>query len=124
MRAYEILEFCPFPEVRKPYMIGNQWKNYLSLGDGYADSLYANFKGFITLENHYQIKDNVILNTALGKINCVKVVATSTSKLGIGTSTIYYNDNYGMLELDFNCLKESRINMKLVSVQNVKPKLY
>lgn len=101
MKNFRILEFNPFPYIKRPYIIGNKWDWSLEIGSQWCPKNIEKWSGNINNIMDYEITDTVMLKTGLGKIPCYKIVATASSKIGKTLLTSYFNSEFGFVKLDY-----------------------
>lgn len=111
-----ILELCPFPNVKYPLIEGKKWSWELEIGDQYSNKEWAKWKGVITNYSSYEIKRFKHKQTIFGILECCEINATSKSKIGTSSLKTLFNEKYGFIYLDFECINRSRIEMNLINV--------
>ena len=67
---FRILELNPFPYIKSPYVIGNNWVWSLEIADIWSDSRWKKWKGTITNRYEYRIIDQKDIKTNIGMLNC------------------------------------------------------
>ena len=120
--VYQILEFCPFPEIRTPLKIGTKWADSLVIGDHYSDSRFV-FTGLITFYHNYEITGQKKIKTNFGELNCWEVVAhgrtasKTASKIVKSTTKVYYNKDFGFVKMVFGCVDNTEISFNLIEIK-------
>jgi hypothetical protein len=112
--SFKILELAPFPYVKSPYKKGHTWKWALTIGDVYADTNYATWKGQIQNKCKYKIVDtNVIIQTDFGDLPCYKIISVAKNPLGKTYLTSYFNLKYGFVRLEYVNINGSTLIIQL-----------
>jgi len=114
-RAYlfEILELNPFPYVKYPLKVGEKWEWTLKIGGQWSDPRWKVWEGNITNNYNYEITDNLDLETKFGKVRCYIIYATAKSELGITKLRAVFNEKLGFIELNYQNIDNSIINLNL-----------
>ncbi len=115
--VYNVLEFCPFPEIRTPLKSGTEWKDSLLIGGNYSNKRGLEFEGQIMFFHNYKIVGETVIKTKFGKLTCWEVVANGKSKIAKSATKLYYNEKYGFVKMEFYCVDESTITMNLVEIK-------
>lgn len=116
---FEILELNPFPFIRSPYKIGNQWDWSLKIGDNWADGRWKIWKGSIENIYAYEITDEKTMETPLGKLECYIVESTAKSRIGNTSLTAYFSPVYGFVRLHYVNIDGSKTNLELIEHEEV-----
>lgn len=66
--------------------------------------------------HRYQLTDSTLFPTPLGRLPCYRVLATGTCKLGTTALESYFNPTYGFVQLNYQNIDRSRLELELVSV--------
>jgi hypothetical protein len=115
---FMILEMNPFPFVQCPIEIGKEWECSLTyFGDLVGNENWISWDGYITDKRVYNIVSKEQIVTPFGILECYRIEATSTSKLGVTHLTSYYNEKYGFLKLAFKNIDSSTITMDLIEAK-------
>ncbi len=110
---FKILELNPFPYIKAPYKIGNEWTWQLKIGSQWADERWKTWEGNIENQYEYRITGETTLKTELGTIDCLVVESTATSRLGETGLTAYFNPKYGFVKLDYTNIDGSKTNLEM-----------
>lgn len=110
---FSILELNPFPYIKAPYEIGNQWKWKLQIGSQWGDDRWKTWEGNIENNYRYEITDTVKLQTNFGELECLVIKSTAESSLGTTHLTAYFNANYGFVKLNYTNIDGSRTHLEL-----------
>jgi len=79
---FKILEINPFPYIKAPFKIGNEWTWKLKFGDHWKDKRWLLWQGENENIYSYKIIDKVKFKTKLGILDCFVVVGEAKSSLG------------------------------------------
>lgn len=111
---FKILELNPFPFIKAPYKIGTKWKWRLEIGDHWSDKRWKVWNGNIENTYTYEITDEVILNTRLGKLACFVINSTAHSRIGETQLTAYFNLEHGFVKLKYVNIDGSKTLLELI----------
>jgi len=114
-RLFKILQLSPFPFIKKPYEVGNNFYWQFTVGEYYGDPRWRTWSGLVKIRNDYTITDNTTLDTPLGPLEVLKIEGTGTSRLGSSRLVAYFNRQHGFVELRYTNIDKSIIEMKLIS---------
>lgn len=104
---YVLTEVAPFPMVKFPISEGRNWQNTL-----WIYKAFGTFEG--TVECNYNVHKQVMRKYAFDEILCWKIEAIAIhDKLGSSTTTIYFNEKIGFVELDYHFFNDMTINFTL-----------
>ena len=117
---FRILELNPFPYIKSPFKIGTKWSWHLEIGDSWADKRWKTWKGRIENKYNYEISNTVILETALGEIECYIIKSTANSRIGETKLTSYFNPKYGFIKLEYTNIDGSKTNLEMVEIKKAK----
>ena len=98
LAPFEILQFCPFFDIPKPYFVGKVWQSTLTIAPSVVNKiLNLKVENSITLQNYYSIKGNVILKN----IDCLLIEADGfNDELKLHSNAKYYfNLNLGLVKM-------------------------
>ena len=110
---FSILELNPFPFIKAPYEIGNEWNWQLRIGDGWGDKRWKQWDGSIENEYTYKITDRKTLKTKLGEISCWVIEGTAVSRIGETKLKAFFNPTYGFVQLNYTNIDGSSTNLVL-----------
>lgn len=91
---YRILEFCPFPLVHYPIMIGKSWDWELeNIADPYYRVLISKTQQKTTVKNKYKVIKKVswFYKKANTYIDCFEIQCTGRTALGDTQLTFYFS---------------------------------
>lgn len=119
--AYAILELSPFPEVKKPFVAGQEWDWELEVGDHYANPAWAVWKGGMLVKSHYKATGTQVVTTAFGQLKCQEVTAVAHCAQGSSTLRTLFHPSYGFVLLDYTTIDGGRLTLELrhAGVSNV-----
>lgn len=117
-KLFGMLAMNPFPYIKAPYLIGNNWNWSLTLGEVYADERWVSWKNQIKLKYKYTIAAKTNINTPYYEdINCFVIESTAKSKLGKSYLTSYFNETYGFVKLDYTNIDGSKMILNIKRVK-------
>lgn len=113
-KYFRILELNPFPFIKAPYEIGNEWEWTLGIGSGWGDVRWKVWEGRIENKYKYKITDKKKIKTALGDIDCFVIESTAISSIGKTKLTSFFNPEYGFIKLNYTNIDGSKTNLELI----------
>ena len=116
---FSILELNPFPFIKAPYEIGNEWNWQLRIGDGWSDPRWKHWDGRIENKYTYKITDKQTLKTKLGQVDCWVIESTAESRIGKTKLKAYFNSKYGFVKLNYTNIDGSSTNLILSEYSEV-----
>jgi hypothetical protein len=114
---FEILELNPFPYIKTPYKIGTKWNWKLQIGDHWSDKRWLEWKGGIENVYDYEIKENKIISTKLGNLECYIIQATAKSRIGETELISYFNSKFGFVKLEYKNIDGTKTVLELEKVE-------
>lgn len=111
---FKILELNPFPYIKAPFEVGNEWDWNLVIGNGYQDKRWATWEGTIDNKMKYKITDFKTLETELGKLDCYVIESEAKSEIGESSLKAFFNPKYGFVKLDYTNIDGSKLLLDLV----------
>jgi hypothetical protein len=115
---FKSLETCPFPYIKKGLENEKKWQDSMSIGNHWSNVVWGEWEGRLLLKYEYEIIGSVLINSDLGQINCIKIVAKANSRIGTSYLTSYYSDVFGFVRLEYVLFNGLKINLKLVKVSS------
>ena len=107
VNQYILTEVAPFPEVQFPLKEGLSWTSTL-----WVYKAFGSFEG--TVECSYKVSKKESKTYSFGKLNCWRINATAVhDKLGVSTTTIYFEEEIGFVELDYKFYNGQTLNFSL-----------
>jgi hypothetical protein len=116
---FSILELNPFPFIKAPYEIGNEWNWSLTIGDGWSDKRWKEWDGRIENKYTYKITGRKTLETELGEIDCWVVEGNAVSRIGETKLKAFFNSKYGFVKLNYTNIDGSSTNLVLSDYSEV-----
>jgi hypothetical protein len=113
---YAILELSPFPEVKKPFVPGQQWYWGLEVGSYYANPAWAVWQGNMLVKTRYKATGRQTIKTAFGELTCQEIIATATCAAGRTTLRTLFHPEYGFVVLDYVNIDASKMTLQLIYV--------
>lgn len=114
---FRILELNPFPYIKQPYVIGNKWDWELEFGSHWSDKRWLIWDGKQINKIKYEITRNLTIQTDLGPIDCLEVIAKATSDLGSTSLIAYFNSKLGFVKYDYTNIDKSKIIMEINKIE-------
>ncbi|GGE30951.1 hypothetical protein [Psychroflexus planctonicus] len=111
---FKILELNPFPYIKAPYEIGNEWDWSLQIGDSWADARWKMWEGSIENKCKYEIIDKIKLETKLGEFACYVIKSTAKSRIGQTELTAFFNEKFGFVKLNYTNIDGTKTNLELI----------
>jgi hypothetical protein len=113
---YSILELSPFPEIKLPFKLGQEWDWELAVGSHWSNPAWAVWKGEMAVRTHYKSISNQLVTTPLGQLTCHKVTAIASCTSGSASLALLFHPQYGFVELDYVNIDGKRMRFQLLSV--------
>lgn len=113
-KYFRILELNPFPFIKAPYEVGNQWQWELEIGSFWGDERWKTWEGSINNKYQYEITDKKMINTSFGELEVYEISSTANSRIGETGLTALFNEKYGFINLDYLNIDGSRTVLELV----------
>lgn len=110
---FSVLELNPYPYVKYPLAIGNQWQDSMSIGDHWSDSRWKVWTGSIVNAYKYEVKGKASVVVDNQEIPCWVIESSATSKIGDTALVSYFNEEYGFVKLDYVNIDGSKIVLQL-----------
>lgn len=114
---FKILEINPFPYIKAPFKIGNEWTWKLKFGDHWKDKRWLLWQGENENIYSYKITNKVKLKTKLGILDCFIVVGEAKSSLGKTNLKSYFNEKFGFVKLDYTNIDGTKTIIELISTE-------
>ena len=114
---FKILEINPFPYIKAPFNIGNEWTWKLKFGDHWKDKRWLLWSGENENIYSYKIIDKVKLKTKLGILDCFIVVGEAKSSLGKTNLKSYFNEKFGFVKLDYTNIDGTKTIIELINAE-------
>lgn len=122
--VYKKLELSPFPVVKYPLEIGNQWTWKLLVGNHYSIPGHAEWGEKPELfTSNYHITGKEPLSTKLGNIECYVIESSTESKFHQTELKAFYSTSYGFVRLEYYNIDKKRLVLELVKERVVAPDL-
>ena len=111
---FKSLETCPFPYVKKPIQIGNEWSDKMRIGAYWGHEKWGEWKNKLALNYHYKVKTDFKLATELGLIDCYIIESYARSEIGTSKLLSFYSPKYGFIRLEYTLFTGIQIIFKLI----------
>jgi len=112
------LETCPFPYVKKPLQIGQEWSDEMKISNSWSNALWGEWKGKSKLIYQYKVHKKSKLNTKVGKLECYVIESTAISKIGTAKLKSYYSEIFGFVRMEYEMANGVKINIWLEEVSS------
>ncbi|WBO85886.1 hypothetical protein [Hymenobacter yonginensis] len=112
---YVILRVSPFPEVKLPFVKGQEWDWELAVGEQWANPAWGVWKGDMLVKSHYRAIGEQVVTTPLGRLACQRVAAVSRCSQGSSTLNLLFHPRYGFVELDYQTIDSKILKIRLLS---------
>jgi len=110
MALFKILELNPFPYVKFPCEIGEEWIWKLTIGDMWGDERWKTWNGQIENNYFYKIVEKEKITTQFYEnIDCWIIDATAKSELGETFLRSYFNEQIGFVKWEYINIDNSKI---------------
>ncbi len=113
---FEALETCPFPYIKLDKHQGEQWNDSMSIGSFWSHEMWGVWEGRLLLKYTYEIAENLTLPTKIGPLDCIKVIADASSKIGNSELIAFYSPEYGFVKLNYTLFNGIQISFNLEEV--------
>lgn len=117
---FNSLETAPFPYIKLPATIGNEWSDQMLIGEGWGDELWGKWEGQLLLTYHYKITGKEVLNTAVGDMECYIIDSTAESTVGTTRLKSWFSEKYGFVRLEYDLLNDIKVNLWLTDYKTGK----
>lgn len=118
-KYFRILELNPFPFIKAPYTVGNQWQWELEIGSFWGDERWKTWEGSIINKYEYEITQKKRVKTSFGDLEVYEIRSTANSRIGETGLTALFNEKYGFVELDYRNIDGSRTLLELVGHESI-----
>lgn len=117
---YRKLELSPFPMIKYPLEVGNEWTWKLLVGSHYSVDGYAEWgdtpEQFVS---NYRITREVPLSTKLGVVNCYEIDSFTKSNFEQTELKAFYSTDYGFVKLEYLNIDKGRLTIELIEVKSI-----
>ncbi len=108
---FNSLETGPFPFVKKPFIIGNEWTDQMKIGQPWGDEMWGEWEGPLLLTYNYKMVGKEILTTPIGEIECFVIESTASSDIGETKLKSFFSEKYGFVRLEYELLNDLKVNI-------------
>jgi hypothetical protein len=109
---YEILEYCPFPQIRFPLYAGKSWNYDLEVGENYYKAIKKDLKGkkATIVKSKYTVvsKRSWYYPFLKKNISCYEINAIGQTDFGNTRLQAYFSETYGFVYLNYETLNDDR----------------
>ncbi len=116
--GFVILEFSPFPEILKPFDKDTSWVREMHIPQQWSEKLNLDVDGSTSMQITYKQGAQQTMTTPLGELDCYKVTAESTGKLGQTQATFYFHEEFGFVQMEYDNIDGSRLQFVLTSMNS------
>ena len=111
---YSILELSPYPYIKLPATVGQQWQWPLVVGSQWSNKRWATWQGDITVVSSYHTVGQRTLASNFGPLTCWVVEANATCPQGSSTLQSWYHPTYGFVQLRYRTIDGEHLTLTLV----------
>ncbi|WP_445457436.1 hypothetical protein [Flavobacterium sp. HNIBRBA15423] len=115
---FKSLETCPFPYLILNKPIGYKWTDSMKIGNYWSNKMWGEWEGQLLLKYEYEIVGKEIVDTKMGKIDCIVIEAIANSSIGKSKLRAYFSDKYGFIKLNYILFNRIEIKLNLEKVIN------
>jgi hypothetical protein len=116
-KVFSVTEMSPFPYVKRPLKVGQQWSWRLDdIDDRWSDPRLVEYHGKVTSTYEYAVRGYRMLHTRLGKLNCIVIDASAKSRVGYARLRSYFHPTFGFVRLEYDNVDKSKLTIELVSL--------
>lgn len=110
---YVLTEVAPFPSVRLPLKVGNDWVSHLSIGEGWGP--WENTTGY----SQYEVvsKEEVFLKGLNTSLSCFKIKASEKFDFGTSYLTYYFSHKYGFVKESYQFYNGEKLTIELIDIR-------
>ncbi|MPQ48395.1 hypothetical protein GCQ56_15430 [Marinifilum sp. N1E240] len=112
------LETCPFPYVKLPLQMGQEWSDEMKISNSWSNKLWGEWRGKLRLIYHYKVCEQCKLQTSIGSLNCYVIKSTAISKIGTAILKSYYSEQYGFVRMEYEMVSGIKVNIWLEEVSS------
>ena len=117
---FSSLETCPFPYVKLPMKIGNEWLDSMLIGSGWGNEKWGEWNGNLLQEYSYKVTGKEKIQSKLGLIECFVIDSKAKSKKGETILKSYFSEKYGFVRLEYILLTDIKVNLWLIEFKENK----
>lgn len=111
---FEILELNPFPYIKLPARLGNEWTDSLKIGAQWSNPLWKVWTGSVVLDYKYKITEHKSMIFRKQAVLCWVIESSAKSRLGETKLISYFNEEYGFIQMDYQNIDGSNISFNLL----------
>ena len=115
---FKVLELNPFPYIKYPLKVGQEWEWKLKIGEKWGDKRWKKWDGSITNIMNYKITGYRKEQTPLGDLDCYIIIASAKSRIGNTQLTAFFNKKHGFVKLDYLNIDGSTLKFKLINIES------
>jgi hypothetical protein len=114
---FKILQLNPYPYVKMPLKIRENYSWDLGIGAYWGDPYWLEWQGEITNNMTYEVIEERQFQTYAGIRDCFKIEAQGSSELGNTKAIFWFNEKLGFVRMDFLNIDGSQIILNLDSIE-------
>ncbi len=108
---FSSLETCPFPYVKYPIVIGNEWKDKMKIGAQWSNEKWGVWRKKLLLSYNYKITQKTKIKTKIGALECFVIESTAESEIGESKLKSYFSEKYGFVRLEYEMVTGLKVNL-------------
>jgi hypothetical protein len=112
-----ILQLTPFPFVKFPITLDEEYNWFLDIGQHYGSPLWAEWNGNIRNLCGYKVAEKKEIITAFGLLECYVIHARGDSPVGSSKAEFLFSEQYGFVQMNYICVNGDQIKFALVEVR-------
>ena len=115
---FAMLNINPYPYVRLPLRVGDQYHWQLGLGGPtYTNPIWAVWEGPTVRKHTYRVVSKQVTDYPFADaVETYTIEAIATSEIGPSAATFIFSETYGFVELHYANLNNSRFVFKLARI--------
>lgn len=114
---FNALQTAPFPFVKKPLSVGQEWTDKMGIGKNWSNALWGIWEEPLLLSLNYKITKMDKIRTAFGTLDCFVIESSAISDIGTTKLTSYFSSLYGFLRMEYELLNGIKVNFWLVDLK-------
>ncbi len=108
---FSSLETCPFPFIKYPITIGEEWQDEMKIGDHWCNEKWGVWDKKLLLSYDYKITKKTTINTKIGTLDCYVIESSAKSKIGESKLKSYFSEQYGFVRLEYEMATGLKVNL-------------
>jgi hypothetical protein len=114
---FKILEICPFPYVKFPLFLGQEWNDENKVSSSWSDLRWLEWKGNLNLKFNYKIVGKKQIKTKIQNYDCWVIEGSTISQKNSSKLVSYFNENAGFVKMEFITINNLTIEFELDNIK-------